>query len=408
MKKDSTSNSKKSKASTTPRKKISPNVKTLLYMRAGGRCQLCQTYLLESDDIGYYEFNRGEMAHVVGQSLNAASPRGDYPLSKELRDDIDNLMLLCATHHQTIDEAIARGDFTVELLRELKREREAHIKHVTGIPQSHKTCIIRLIGRIRGNTVQVTRSECNGATLFHTPSRFADFSLDFHRQGVEVDITPLGEPEDNPQYYSMAKMFVNQEIKLIRQGIERSEIEHLSIFAFARIPILIYLGFQLGNKVGSTIFQRRRVDAKHWHWIQEAPTQQFEWQLLKGTTDKKQVAVIINISGSIQIEELPEQIIEQFNIYVIRTKDVDPHPDAILTQDSLQEFRKCYRLFLAAIEVNHKLAPSIHLFPSVPLSVAIACGLDLMPHSQPELVIYDRMPKHFKAVLSVNSPLLLM
>jgi len=404
MKKDSKSNSKKSKGSTVKRKKIPANVKTLLYTRAGGRCQLCQTYLLDSEDIGYYEFNRGEMAHIVGQSLNAASPRSDYPLPKEFRDDVDNLMLLCAAHHDTIDEAIARGDFTVELLRELKQKREAHIKHVTGIPQSHKTCIIRLVGRIRGNTVQITRSECNGATLFHNPSRFADFSLDFHQQGVEVDITSLGEPEENSQYYSMAKMFVDQKIHIIRQGIEGGAIEHLSIFAFARIPILIYLGFQVGNKVGNTIFQRRRVDTKHWHWIQESPTQQFEWIHLQNFADKRKVALILNISGSIQIEELPDDIKTNYNIYLIRTKETAPNPDAILTQESLQEFRKCFRLFLANIEVNHKIAKNIHLFPSIPLSVAIACGLDLMHHSQPELIIYDRMPIQFISVLSVNSP----
>ncbi|QKG54870.1 hypothetical protein [Hymenobacter sp. BRD67] len=61
--------------SEAQRKALSPKVKQLLYVRAGGRCQLCQDYLLESDELGYYEFNRGEMAHIVGQSLNATSPR---------------------------------------------------------------------------------------------------------------------------------------------------------------------------------------------------------------------------------------------------------------------------------------------------------------------------------------------
>lgn len=404
MKTKSTSASKQAKSSSPQRKKVSPKVQKLLYTRAGGRCQLCQTYLLESDDIGYYEFNRGEMAHIVGQSLNSSSPRSDYSLPKEFRDEVDNFMLLCATHHQTIDQAIAQGDFTVELLRELKQKREAHIKHVTGIPQNHKTCIIRLVGRIRGNTVQITRSECNGATLFHTPSRFADFSLDFHRQGVEVDMTPLGEPEENPYYYSVAKQMVDQQLQIIRQGIERAEIEHLSIFGFARIPILVYLGFQLGNKVGHTLFQRRRTDAKHWHWRNDSPTQQFEWRLLQECPDKRNVSLILNISGSIQVGELPAEITVTSTIYEIRTKDITPNPDAVLTQSSLQEFRQCYRLFLATLEANHKLATSIHLFPSVPLSIAMACGLDLMPHAHPELIIYDRMPRQFTAVLSVNSP----
>ena len=403
MKTNSASKPKSTKVSTAQRKKLSPKIKTLLYTRAGGCCQLCHTYLLESDDIGYYEFNRGEMAHIVGQSLDATSPRSDYPLPKESRDEVDNLMLLCATHHQTIDDHIAQGDFTVELLRDLKREQEARIKHVTGIPQNHKTCIVRLVGRIRGNTVQITRSECNGATLFHTPSRFADFNLDFYRQGVEVDLNALGEPEENPHYYTTAMQLVDHQLQLIRQGIERAEIEHLSIFGFARIPILFYLGFKLGNKIGNTIFQRRRTDSKHWHWLKESATHQFEWMQLQSGSDKRKVALILNISGSIQIEELPNEINSDFYIYVIRTKDIDPYPDAILTQESLQEFRTCYRLFLATIEAKHKLANSIHIFPSVPISVAITCGLDLMPHAQPEFIIYDRMPRNFESTLTINS-----
>lgn len=385
------------------RKKPAAQVQKLLYTLAGGRCQLCQTYLLESDDIGYYEFNRGEMAHIVGQSLDDASPRGNYPLAKNLRDEVDNLMLLCPTHHQVIDQAIAQGDFTVELLRRLKTERELHIKHVTGIPQDYRTCIVRLVGRIRENTVQITRSECNSATLFHSPSRFANFALDYHRQGVEMDITGLGEPEDNPVYYEMARRVIDQQLQLIRQGIEQNEIVHLSVFAFARIPILVYLGFKLGNKVGSTLFQRRRVDANHWHWLNEEIVQAFEWKLLRSSANKSKVAFILNVSGSIHEEELPDEVKDDHNIYVISPAGVDPGPDTVLTQQSLVEFRNCYRALLAHIETQHKPIERIHVFPAVPLSVAIACGSDLMPHAHPELVVYDRMPRNFKYALSINS-----
>ena len=384
------------------RKAISPRVKQLLYMRAGGRCQLCQDYLLESDELGYYEFNRGEMAHIVGQSLNATSPRGGFPLAKELRDEVENLMLLCARDHQTIDKAIEDGDFTVELLRELKQEREAHIKHVTGIPQNHHTCIVRLIGRIRGNMVQITRPECNSATLHHHPARFANFALDYHRQGVEIDITALGEPEENPAYYQTVKILIDREIQLIRQGIERSEIAHLSVFGFARIPALVYLGFQLGNKVGATLFQRRRVDAKHWHWLREGPVQHFEWGLIQASPQVERVALIVNVTGCIHRWELPAAIDETYNIFLLKPTGIDPHADTVLTVDSLDQFRQPYRRLMAHLESKHKSTDQVHLFLAAPTAIAIACGLDLMPHTQPTLLVYDRMPREFTAALSVN------
>lgn len=386
----------------TQRKALSPRVKQLLYVRAGGRCQLCQDYLLESDELGYYEFNRGEMAHIVGQSLNATSPRGDFPLAKELRDEVENLMLLCARDHQTIDKAIEDGNFTVELLRELKREREAHIKHVTGIPQNHHTCIVRLVGRIRCNMVQITRPECNSATLHHHPARFANFALDYHRQGVEIDITMLGEPEENPTYYQTAQLFIDRELQLIRQGIERGEIAHLSVFGFARIPALVYLGFQLGNKVGATLFQRRRVDTKHWHWLRDAPVQQFDWELIQSSPQVGKVALIINVTGCIHRWELPDTIDDTYNIFLLKPTDTDPHADTILTVESLDQFRQTYRRLMAHLESKHKSADQVHLFLAAPTAVAIACGLDLMPHTQPALLVYDRMPRKFTAVLSVN------
>ncbi|RZJ94908.1 MAG: SAVED domain-containing protein [Hymenobacter sp.] len=400
--KASTPKKKAAASKEAQRKAISPKVKQLLYVRAGGRCQLCQDYLLESDELGYYEFNRGEMAHIVGQSLNTTSPRGDFPLAKELRDEVENLLLLCAHDHQTIDKAIEDGHFTVELLRELKQEREAHIKHVTGIPQNHHTCIVRLVGRIRGNMVQITRPECNSATLHHHPARFANFALDYHRQGVEIDITMLGEPEENSAYYQTTKLLIDREIQLIRQGIERNEIAHLSVFGFARIPALVYLGFQLGNKIGTTLFQRRRVDAKHWHWLREEPVQPFEWELIQSSPQADRVALIVNVTGCIHRWELPTAIDETYNIFLLKPTDIDPHADTVLTVESLDQFRQAYRRLMAHLESKHKSADQIHLFLAAPTAVAIACGLDLMPHTQPALLVYDRMPREFTAALSVN------
>ncbi|GAA4000843.1 hypothetical protein GCM10022408_10010 [Hymenobacter fastidiosus] len=385
------------------RKKPTAKVQRQLYVQAGGQCQFCRTPVLETADSGYYAFNRGEMAHIVGQSLHSSSPRGNFPLPKAERDEVDNFMLLCSTHHTIIDNPAAQKDFPVELLREIKRKHEDHIHHVTGLPHSNHTCVVRLLGRIRGNTVQLTRPECNSATLQHNPPRFADFALDLYRQGTEIDLCHLGEPEEDSEfYYKSVRRQVDQGLALIRQGVEEGRIEHLSVFGFARIPVLIYLGFSLGNKVGSTLFQRRRVDDHHWHWLPDVPPQTFVWQLIQSGFDPTRVAVILNISGSIHRQELPAHIDETYTVFLIKPADCDPHPDSVLSVESLNEFRKCYRRWLAHLEVKHKFAPAIHLFPAVPPAVAVACGLDLMPHTQPALVIYDRMPHDFAAALTIN------
>ncbi|MBU6122607.1 SAVED domain-containing protein [Hymenobacter siberiensis] len=386
------------------RKKPAPAVVRKIYARAAGRCLLCKNQLLESNDLGTYSFNMGEMAHIVGQSLDASSPRSDFELAKEFRDEDENFLLLCPKCHQTIDSAATRGDFTVEWLRGWKKDQEAHIEHVTGLPQSHRTCIVRLVGSIRGKGVQITPAECNTATLHHSTPRFAFFPLAFGRQEVEIDLVVLGEPEENPdQYWASARLIINQRLQTIREGIERGEIEHLSIFGFARIPVLAFFGFAIGNKVGSTLFQRRRVDSKPWQWIQEGATQAFEWSHLQKGLSPRCVALVLNVSGTIQREELPAAIDEQYSIFVIRPFGVDPQPDAILTEASLDAFRLCYRRWLAYLETSHKSAHVIHVFAAVPAAVAISIGSDLMPHTQPELLIYDRTPREFRPALSINA-----
>src|SRR3954447_6219392 len=103
-----------------------------LWVRAGGRCQLCNRYLLENEYTGH-ALPLGELAHNVGWKPDAASPRGDYPLSVERRNRAENVLLLCGEDHRTIDARVTRGEFTVEALREIKRRQEDRIRYQTAM-----------------------------------------------------------------------------------------------------------------------------------------------------------------------------------------------------------------------------------------------------------------------------------
>ncbi|TDN37018.1 SAVED domain-containing protein [Hymenobacter sp. UV11] len=386
------------------RQKPKPEVVRAIYARAAGRCLLCSKELTMSRELGEYAFNIGEMAHIVGQSLDKTSPRSDFELPKELRDEADNFLLLCSGCHSIIDAGATRKDFTVQWLRDWKRDREAHIAHVTGLPQSHRTCIVRLVGLIRGQAVQITTSECNSATLHHSTPRFAFFPLVYGRQEVGIDLTRLGEPEHNPQYWTSVQYQVQTALTQIRTGIERGELDHLSVFGFARIPVLAYFGFALGNKVATTLFQRRRTDDKPWHWLTAAEPRGFEWVCLQTGTDAQCVALVLNISGTIQLAELPTPIDERYYVVGIKPIGCDPQPDALLSEACLQAFRQCYRQVLAHLEAHYKLARAVHLFAAVPAGVALLLGADLLPDVQPEVILYDRQPREFSPALRLNSP----
>jgi hypothetical protein len=383
----------------------SPSVRLEVWTRAAGRCQLCNEWLLESDKIGYYAYRRGEMAHIVGQSDDPRSPRTDSPLTKEQRDSPDNFMLLCQVDHDTIDQNIATDHFTIATLHERKREREAHIRHVTGLPHNQDTCVVRLLGVIRGKTVQLSRQECNETTLRHASPRFAQFKLDPRNEGTEINLHQLLNPEDHSSlqiYWSAAQTVIDAGIDKIHNAIQDGYITHLSLFSFARIPALVYFGFKLGNKLRCTLFERHQVLENEWYWQPDAPTQQFK-RLCRQVGTSSSIALIVNISGTIPLKDLPTEITQGFTIYELRPVGINPISGLVASQATLSAFRACYRQLLSYLEKKHKSVRQLHLFSTVPLSIGVAMGMDLMPGVHPELLVYDRSPEEFALALTVNS-----
>jgi len=93
-----------------------------LWGLAGGRCSFpgcdekCLPFL-DSEDPTVI----GEMAHVI-----AKKPKGPRGQKGGGDDTYENLILLCPTHHRTIDKA-PEGKFTVEIIHKWKEEHEAEV-----------------------------------------------------------------------------------------------------------------------------------------------------------------------------------------------------------------------------------------------------------------------------------------
>ncbi|MFJ9155151.1 HNH endonuclease [Streptomyces sp. NPDC102270] len=136
--------------------KASEQVRREVWVRSGGRCALCNAYLLEGPMSGR-TVNLGELAHIVGRSTGAQSPRGGHPLDLARRDDADNLMLLCASDHGEIDAPGGLAAFTVEKLRRLKQVHEDRIRHLTSLGPDRATTVLRVVGRIHGKEVELSR-----------------------------------------------------------------------------------------------------------------------------------------------------------------------------------------------------------------------------------------------------------
>jgi hypothetical protein len=92
----------------------------ILWGRSGNRCAICK---IELTPVGSKSV-LGEMAHIIADSPQG--PRGDSHLTSEQRNEYDNLILLCPTHHTLIDKN--EEEWTVEKLRIIKSEHESWVK----------------------------------------------------------------------------------------------------------------------------------------------------------------------------------------------------------------------------------------------------------------------------------------
>jgi HNH endonuclease len=100
--------------------------KRIIWVRAGGLCSIesCRRALLEHGGEADPDKLIGEVAHIVGRS-EQAGPRSQFAAPGLDRDLPDNLLLLCPTCHQIVDQQVAM--YTVERLRGIKERHERFV-----------------------------------------------------------------------------------------------------------------------------------------------------------------------------------------------------------------------------------------------------------------------------------------
>lgn len=359
-----------------------------LWIRSGGRCAICNTYLLD-EGMTYRTIRLGEAAHIVGQQQTAGSPRGDADLAPELRDKADNLILLCRHQHKEIDSPEGRDLFPVDRLKALKHSHEDRIRHVTGLGGDRATTVIRLIGKLRGNEVELSRPTA-AATVITSAERYPWFLECYSRHGFEIDLRHVpGEAEAGTAYYAAATQAIDRVIDhRLNDGIARDEITHLSVFGFARIPLLVYFGARLDDNVPTDIYQRHRADGS-WTWSSDAPLAQFETGLVNDTPAGSEAVLVLNLSGTIQPTEIPANL-AALRTYSIAPTNVQPGQDILRNKASLDAYVVTLRKFFSEIEAHTKSTRRLHVLAAVPVSAAITLGQVRIPEVNPSFVLYDR------------------
>lgn len=372
------------------RRGIKDLTRLLLFVRAGGRCEFDghNHYLLEHP-VTLTPGNFAQMAHIV--AFKEDGPRGKFALRPTYINDVSNLMLLCPQCHKLIDDHPDK--YPVTVLAKYKEAHEDRILHVTGLGPDRKTTVVQLKARIAGQAIAIPVAQVTNAVAPRYPT---------DAKGHLIDLTAIN---------SEGKAFIEEASRCIKQKIERlyepgmdvHETRHISLFALAPIPLLIYLGSQLSNKVPVDVYQRHR-DTEDWAWKDSGTPAEYRFDKIREGTGQGCIALILSLSGKIKPEALPSSIDETFTIYELTLANMEPNPTYLRQRNDLTRFKDAYQAALRTIARECDRCNAIHLFPAIPAPVAVFCGREILPKVDPKLVVYDYDKRHggFTPIIEVN------
>ena len=358
------------------RLKIPDDIKLRLWVFSGGRCEFpgCNKPVWR-DGLTLKSDNFAHMAHIVAASPDG--PRGSEILSPKLVIDFENLMLVCLDHSKLIDGK-HKSDYTIDFLHEYKKRHENRIQMQTAVAPDMSTTVVRFVANIRERKMEISPSQAYGAISPRFPA---------DEKGVVIDFSNRPGSGAKSHWSSLAKDIKTQVNQALAPGNDHRRIDHLSVFAVAPIPLLIYLGNQIGGATPVEIYQKHR-DTDDWNWRSEPKRDPFKYLVKRSRHNQPgtKIALILSLSGQVQRDEV-EKVMTDAPLYEITI----PKPDRNYLQhrSKLAKFSETYRKLLTEIRQRHGSECEIHLFPAVPVSVAVTCGKELLPKADPRVHVYD-------------------
>lgn len=358
-------------------------------VRAGGRCEFdgCNRNLFQAP-VTMRDGVFGQIAHII--AFSDRGPRGSESSSSPTIHALENLMLLCHDHHKEIDDNPL--DYSVETLRRHKEAHETRVRLVLDLGPAQATFVAVVCAPVARRAVAVTRDQVIAATAPRWPR---------NKEFARID---LGCMDDrSPSFIKAACDSLDLRLsELQRPGSELLAIGHLSLFALAPIPLLVHLGATLTDKVQVELYQRHR-DTEDWTWkLDGAPAEYTFRRVSQG--QGAGVALVLPLSGPIQLSDLPPPVVAQSTVYEIGLGATTPDTGFLRTRRDLERFVSLYQQALGEIRAAHGQVTTIDLFPAVPAPVAVACGRGLLPKVSPALRVFDYEKGRggFNPVVEVN------
>jgi hypothetical protein len=360
-------------------------------VKSGRRCQYkgCNTPLYQ-DILTKRFFNQAYIAHIIADV--EGGPRGDKVRSPLLADNISNLMLLCDRHHRLIDRDDVAGNSESSLL-EMKKLHEERIELVTSIAPDMHSHIVIYKSNVGAHTPVITYESIRAYLL---PAHFP-------AQSHAIDLGLSNSPQrdkDTIFWTTEIDILETQFNEQLRSKFRRGEIKHLSVFAFAPIPLLVKLGTLINDIQNAEIHQPVR-DPKTWKLNDDLT--ETKYNVIEPTSLLPMVALNISLSATINNDRITSVLGNDCSIYTLTIDE--PFNDFLKSRKQLKDFSIEVRKILDHIKSKYNAQTPLHVFPAMPIATAIELGRVWMPKADMPLNLYDENTANsgFSQVLEIKN-----
>jgi CBASS immunity sensor of nucleotide second messenger signals len=357
--------------------KIPERTRLLLWGKAGGRCEYdgCNEPLW-LDSATKFEFNAAYIAHIVADK--PSGPRGDLILSLKLRADLSNLMLLCDKHHRLIDHEQVK-EHSVDCLCRMKEQHEQRVQFLTSLTENKQSHLLLYGANIGSHSSPVSWARTAPAVL---PDYYPA-----ENHAIELGMKNSSFADNSPEYWRIERENLqNLFSHKVKSRLAAGDINHLSVFALAPQPLLMELGHLLSDIPAVQVYQLHR-EPPNWKW--QDNTEPIEFGVQKPNNSKQQaVALILALSATITVDRITDILGKDVSIWTLTISN--PNNDFLKGREHLSTFRRSFRKLMDVIKAEHGQNALLHVFPAVPVSVAVEIGRVRMPKADLPLRIYDQ------------------
>ena len=357
------------------RTKIPPNIKCLLWGRAGGRCQYdgCNTPLFR-DSLTQLSANNAYVCHIVADSPDG--PRGDPIRSELLKTDLNNLMLLCNDHHRIIDHEALAAHPEARLIA-MKRAHEARLEIATGVTPEKQSHIVLYGANIGDHAAALGFERVAGAMA---PAWFPA-----EARGIELGTRNNSATDRDVEFWQQEARHLRRQFRAqVRPRLQEGGAPHLSVFALAPQPLLVLLGSLLSDIPAVEVYQLRREPTPDWRWADDEYKRFVIARPSRPASPK--VALVLSLSARIDDDRISAVLGPDVATYHVSVPS--PHNDVLRSRAQLEAFRQLMRPLLD--ELKPPGGDPVHVFLAAPVSICVELGRVHQPRAHPPLRVYEQ------------------